>query len=215
MKTKTDREKSLKADEFVWDTTSNTEVHAFVRPVLNKWIPANKRIKLLDLGCGNGVLTSQLATGAIECTGTDHSKTGIIIAQNNFPYVEFFQSNIEQNLPSVHFKEYDLVISIEVIEHLLLPRELFSRAKEALKPGGSLIISTPFHGYWKNLALALTNNFDAHWHPLRDYGHIKFFSLNTIKELFREEGFEVEAVELVGRIPVFARSMIIKGKLIS
>lgn len=212
--TKTDRELSLKMDEFVWDTNENTEVHSFVLPILNKWIPKNEKLKLFDLGCGNGALTSQIYTPQIECTGTDYSTTGIEIAKRHFSDIHFFQSNMEHSLPLEHHGCYDIVISNEVIEHLLLPRQLFARAKEALRPGGALIISTPFHGYWKNLALALTNKFDSHWHPLRDYGHIKFFSLKTLETLFKEEGFKVEEIERVGRIPIFARSMMIKGKLL-
>jgi len=212
--TKTDRENSIEATEFVWDTSQNTEVHKYVRPILKKWISPDSKIDLLDLGCGNGVLTSQIACSNITCCGTDFSESGIEIAKKNFPEVDFFQSFMQTTLPKDHISSYDLVISVEVIEHLLLPRELFNRAKEALKPGGLLIVSTPYHGYFKNLALALANKFDAHWHPLRDYGHVKFFSLDTLKQLFIEEGFEIEEIALVGRVPIFARSMMIKGKLL-
>jgi 2-polyprenyl-6-hydroxyphenyl methylase/3-demethylubiquinone-9 3-methyltransferase len=70
-------------------------------------------------------------------------------------------------------------------------------------------MSTPYHGYWKNLALALTNKFDAHWHPLRDFGHVKFFSRATLSQLASEAGFSVTDFLRVGRIPVLACSMIL------
>jgi 2-polyprenyl-3-methyl-5-hydroxy-6-metoxy-1,4-benzoquinol methylase len=108
---------------------------------------------------------------------------------------------------------FDVIVSVEVIEHLLLPRQLFSRAKEALKRNGELIITTPYHGYWKNLLIALTGKFDDHWHPLRDYGHVKFFSTQTLSKLFEEQGFELTHVKRVGRIPPVAKSLMMRGRL--
>jgi 2-polyprenyl-6-hydroxyphenyl methylase/3-demethylubiquinone-9 3-methyltransferase len=62
-------------------------------------------------------------------------------------------------------------------------------------------VTTPFHGYYKNLALAITGKYDKHWHPLRDYGHVKFFSHKTLSALFEEQGFAVRNYVRVGRIP--------------
>jgi hypothetical protein len=78
-----------------------------------------------------------------------------------------------------------------------------------LRPGGVLILSTPYHGYLKNLALAITDEFDDHWHPLRDFGHVKFFSRRTLVRLACESGFSVRQFMRVGRIPAFACSMIL------
>src|SRR5437867_3004621 len=103
---------------------------------------------------------------------------------------------------------FDAVIAVEVLEHLLLPRLLLLRAREALRPGGVVILTTPYHGFLKNLALALTNKFDQHWHPLRDYGHVKFFSRETLSQLFAEQGLKAGRFARVGRVPALAKSMI-------
>ena len=70
------------------------------------------------------------------------------------------------------------------------------------------IISTPYHGYWKNLALAITGKMDAHFTALWDHGHIKFWSMKTLSELLYEAGFVNIRFERVGRIPPLAKSMI-------
>jgi len=54
---------------------------------------------------------------------------------------------------------FDVVISVEVIEHLFYPRELVKAAKQCLKPNGCLIITTPYHGYFKNLVLAISGKY--------------------------------------------------------
>jgi 2-polyprenyl-6-hydroxyphenyl methylase/3-demethylubiquinone-9 3-methyltransferase len=77
-----------------------------------------------------------------------------------------------------------------------------------LEPGGTALISTPYHGYWKNLAMAVTGKFDRHVDPLWDYGHIKFWSPKTLTSLLTEAGLSVVTFDRVGRIPPLAKSMI-------
>ncbi len=89
-----------------------------------------------------------------------------------------------------------------------LPRAFARRVFDLLEDNGTAIISTPFHGYWKNLALALTGKLDKHFTVLWDYGHIKFWSERTLRELLEEAGFTDIRFERVGRIRPLAKSMI-------
>ncbi|WP_256993192.1 hypothetical protein [Methylococcus capsulatus] len=74
--------------------------------------------------------------------------------------------------------------------------------------GGTAIVSTPYHGYWKNLALALSGKMDAHFTALWDHGHIKFWSMKTLSLLLEEAGFRDIRFERVGRLPALAKAMI-------
>lgn len=76
-------------------------------------------------------------------------------------------------------------------------------------PGGRAIVSTPYHGYLKNLAIALSGKFDRHFTALWDHGHIKFWSRHTLTMLLAEAGFNVVDFDRVGRIPALAKSMIL------
>ncbi len=207
----TDASLSLHAGEFVWNTPSTTPAHEYLLPAVQKCLWRAQARTVLDLGCGNGALTAALHRDGFMMTGTDVSESGIRIASRHFPEIPFAHAEMSAPLPRHLRQRFDAVIAVEVIEHLLLPRLLFERAKEALRPGGSLIVTTPFHGYWKNLALALTNKFDTHWHPLRDFGHVKFFSIETLAQLFREQGFQIEHSTRVGRVPALAKSMVLQG----
>lgn len=209
--TKTDREKSLSAEEFVWDTEGLTEVHGYVATPIVQQLKKKRVEKVLDLGCGNGAFSDILFQNGFAVTGLDFSLSGIEIAKRQYPKVHFEQHDTLVPLPPQHRGDYDAVTAVEVVEHLLLPRKLMENAVLALKPNGLFILTTPYHGYLKNLSLALTNKLDDHWHPLRDYGHVKFFSKSTITQLFLECGFVNVQVLTVGRIPAFARSMIVVG----
>ena len=100
------------------------------------------------------------------------------------------------------------MLSLEVIEHVYMPRKFAETCFELLDPGGHLILSTPYHGYWKNLALAITGRMDRHFTALWDNGHIKFWSIETLGMLLREAGFSNVRFVRTGRIPVLAKSMI-------
>jgi 2-polyprenyl-6-hydroxyphenyl methylase/3-demethylubiquinone-9 3-methyltransferase len=86
---------------------------------------------------------------------------------------------------------------------------LFRRAAELLKPDGFLLVSTPYHGYAKNLALSVVDGWDKHHTVDWDGGHIKFFSVRTLRTLAVEEGFEPSFFRGVGRWPYLWKSMIL------
>ena len=76
-------------------------------------------------------------------------------------------------------------------------------------PGALAIVSTPYHGYWKNLALSLVPGaWDRHHHPLRDHGHIKFWSERPLRALLLQAGFNSVRFKRLGRVPALAKSMI-------
>lgn len=88
------------------------------------------------------------------------------------------------------------------------PRTFASCLHGLLEEGGTAIVSTPYHGYWKNLALAITGKMDDHFTALWDHGHIKFWSILTLRTLLEEAGFRTVTFRRVGRIPALAKSMI-------
>jgi 2-polyprenyl-6-hydroxyphenyl methylase/3-demethylubiquinone-9 3-methyltransferase len=81
--------------------------------------------------------------------------------------------------------------------------------RDLLVPGGHALISTPYHGYLKNLLLALTGGMDRHFTALWDHGHIKFWSPATITQLLGEVGLSVLRVHRVGRLAPLAKSMLV------
>lgn len=104
------------------------------------------------------------------------------------------------------------MISTEVVEHLLLPRVFAKNCHGLLKPNGLFVVSTPYHGYLKNLLLAASGRMDAHYTALWDYGHIKFWSRRTLRRLLEETGFSVNRFLGTGRVPFFWKSMILVAR---
>lgn len=74
---------------------------------------------------------------------------------------------------------------------------------------GGLIVTTPYHGNLKNLALSLAGKWDHHHTALWHGGRIKFFSRCTLTKLYSAEGFMPQQFLSVGRLPWLWNSMVL------
>jgi 2-polyprenyl-6-hydroxyphenyl methylase/3-demethylubiquinone-9 3-methyltransferase len=138
------------------------------------------------------------------------SRSGIAEACRAYPGISFHHADLTGDLSDHPLAgRCDAVISTEVVEHIFLPRRYASNLCCLLKPGGTGVISTPYHGYLKNLMLAATGKMDAHFTALWDYGHIKFWSRPTLTSLLTEAGLKVEQFRGIGRVPMLWKSMLL------
>jgi 2-polyprenyl-3-methyl-5-hydroxy-6-metoxy-1,4-benzoquinol methylase len=170
----------------------------------------NKRV--LDVGCGNGAIAAQFLACGYDVVGIDLSTTGIEVARKNFPAGRFeIMPADEHILQRLGCEPFDVVISTEVVEHLYAPRGYVAGCYKAVRPGGRFICSTPYHGYLKNLVIAVTGKSDAHANPLWDGGHIKLWSRRTLSQLLREAGFANLQFRGAGRIPFLWMTMVMSG----
>jgi ubiquinone biosynthesis O-methyltransferase len=166
---------------------------------------------LLDIGCGNGAMAASLAARGAVVTGIDLSDSGIALARAAHPAVRFEVASVYDDLQA-RLGTFDRVIALEVIEHLFDPRTFLRRAFDALKTGGTLVLSTPYHSYLKNVALALSGRLDAHFTVLWDGGHIKFFSQRTLAAMLQEAGFEDLRFQGAGRVPLLWKSLVASAR---
>src|SRR5947209_2559215 len=168
--------------------------------------------RVLDIGCGNGALAAALADTGFEVTGCDDDRAGVEIARRAAPAARFEAVGVYDDPAGLGATDFDVAVSTEVIEHLFRPSALPRFAAAVLKPRGHLILTTPYHGYLKNLALSVLNGWDRHFSPLWDGGHIKFWSPATITQLLDGEGFDVVKVTGAGRLRWLWKSMIVLAR---
>jgi 2-polyprenyl-3-methyl-5-hydroxy-6-metoxy-1,4-benzoquinol methylase len=200
--------------DYGW-TAKPTNAHSYLYDVLVSLLD-NKEKNILDVGCGNGDMALRLLNEGYNIYGTDASITGIRVAQQSQPDRFYLQDINSGELPNeLRDFYFDTIISTEVIEHLYNPRTYVQFCKQVLMKngGGELIISCPYHGYLKNLVMALAGKFDNHFTVLWDGGHIKFWSKKTLTQLLEEFGFEVIDFKGAGRFPYLWKSMFIKARI--
>jgi len=180
-----------------------------------RWLGSDPSIEsVLDAGCGDGNFAASLAEAGYRISGIDESDSGLEIAAAR-GIGSFAKASLYDDLtaPFPGATSFDAIVSVEVIEHLYSPRIFVRRVFAALRPGGLLIITTPYWGYLKNIALALTNRMDASLTALWDGGHIKHWSRRTLEILLREQSFEVIGFNGAGRpIPYLWNGMVMVAR---
>ncbi len=99
--------------------------------------------RVLDLGCGEGYGVDLLASRAAEVVGVDLAPEAVYHARKTyrrpnlrFLYMDIFNLQLEDN-------SYDVVCSLQVLEHLHQPERFMKEARRVLKPGGICVITTP------------------------------------------------------------------------
>ncbi|MEX2399814.1 MAG: class I SAM-dependent methyltransferase [Rhodothermales bacterium] len=183
--------------------------HAYLLPVLERVLKERRiaRRDVLDFGCGNGSVAAWLYEKGFDVVGIDGSAEGIACARAEHPEIPFYEGSVYDDHAAIHGR-FPVVISLEVVEHLYDPRQYARRLYDLVERGGTAIVSTPFHGYWKNLAVALAGRFDTHFSPLWDHGHIKFWSESNLRTLLLDAGFRTIAFHRAGRVGPLAKSTI-------
>lgn len=154
--------------------------------------------KVLDAACGSGVLTNLIAErDVVQITGVDFSEASIIFCREKYSRqnLDFIKLDLQQKYFAEH--SFDKIVMLEVIEHLspdtaetVLRNLLFY-----LKPGGSLIISTPNNkSLWPVIEFML-DTFRL-TPKMKDEQHVKLYSRKTLKYLMEKAGFMVAKSEL-------------------
>jgi 2-polyprenyl-3-methyl-5-hydroxy-6-metoxy-1,4-benzoquinol methylase len=202
--------------DYGYTNSDYNHVHSYVlQPLLNILSNKSNRV-ILDVGCGNGWLCNHLIKLGFNAYGVDASESGIAIARQSNSDRFFLQDISVNKLPKELTEiKFNTIISTEVIEHLYAPRDYLSLCRGILENsgGGELILTTPYHGYLKNIALSVSGQMDKHFTVLWDGGHIKFWSKKTLFRVLAEKGFTNIQFVGCGRIPYLWKSMMVRSQI--
>lgn len=141
---------------------------------------------VLDLGCGEGSFTGELARVGAEPVGVDVAEAAVTRARRAHPALHFSTLTADGRLP-LEDSSCDLVWAGEVIEHVADTARTLSEIRRVLRPGGRLLITTPNNGRLRMLTVLLLR-FEHHFDPLG--GHLRFFTRRSLRSLLEQFGFE-------------------------
>jgi SAM-dependent methyltransferase len=165
---------------------------------------------LVDLGCGDGSLTIEMAkvVGASEVYCVDVDAEALNVAASRG--LRTFVIDLSSDRIPLPDESVDLATALEVIEHLVNPDNMLREVRRVLRAGGHLLLTTPNLASWVNRLLLLFGyqpyNCEVSTEvlagvPWRDRtfakpsGHIRPFTLKALKELLTHHGFEVVHVK--------------------
>lgn len=202
---------------FGWNDAETPFYHRYLMPAIEAFLPTPKEAGgVLDIGCGNGVFVERLLEAGYDAYGVDAARDGVEIADRRHPGRFYVCAVGRDPLPErISRAGVRTVVSMEVVEHLYSPRSFADFAAEILRSngGGTFILSTPYHGYLKNLFVSLVGRWDYHWGSLWEGGHIKFWSRRTMTTLLEEAGFRNVRFRGVGRFPYLWRHMVCRAEI--
>ena len=140
--------------------------------------------KIIDIGCGNGLISSKFDERYVKY-GLEVSKLAAAIASKYIP-------NINNNtLESDSYPEefFDVVFSYHVLEHIEDPVSFIENVCLMMKTHGKLVLGTP------NFDSAMARRFGENFRMLHDKTHISLFSDFSLKDLLEDSGFQVDKID--------------------
>ncbi|MEA2146986.1 MAG: hypothetical protein QOG59_2573 [Solirubrobacteraceae bacterium] len=170
------------------------------------WLTHDLRpdLRVLDLGCGEGHFTAEIAAAGASVVGAEVAQAAIDRARARHPELEFARVEIDGPLPFAD-GAFDLVWASEVIEHVSDTARWLSEARRVLKSGGVLLITTPSHGRLR-LAVGGLERFSE---PLGD--HLHLYTRRSLTETLTAFGFGELTVRAVGGPPLLRRLLLARG----
>ena len=156
--------------------------------ILEEFEPFRKTNRILDIGCGYGFFLEVAKEKGWEVYGIELSK--IASEECRQKGINIFHGN----LTDFRFDAdaFDVIVSIEVIEHLSHPNLMLKQANKLLRKGGLVYITTPnFNSYLRHKLKESYNIID---YP----NHLCYFTNKTLKKAFENQGFKSKYINSTG-----------------
>ncbi len=150
----------------------------------SKFVQENS--KVLDLGCNNGKLNDFLQK--CEYYGVDIDKE--MVSELTRKGIKAKKADLNKDEIPFKDKNFDYIIMLDVLEHLVNPAKLLSDSKEKLEKGGKMIITLPNDYHFLNKIRFLFNR-SITADPFAPYGHLHFFSIKVGENFLNKQGFKI------------------------
>lgn len=153
-------------------------------------IPNSAR-RVLDIGCGFGLMSKKLKkTRNIEVVGIENEEKVISIARDNVD--ELVIGDVENLKLPFEQSYFDCLIYGDILEHLREPWKLLKEHAYYLKKGGYCIASIPNISHYSVIKSLLNDIWEYKPSGILDETHLRFFTLEGIREMFRNAGYAIE-----------------------
>jgi 2-polyprenyl-6-hydroxyphenyl methylase/3-demethylubiquinone-9 3-methyltransferase len=164
--------------------------------------------RVLDLGCGAGRFVAVLREAGAQPVGVELAAEALERARRNVPGADLRLAEADGTLPLDH-GSVDLVWCSEVLEHVADTPYVLTEVRRVLRPGGRLLVTTPFHGRLKGVAIALLA-FERHFDPLG--GHLRFYTRASLAGALDAAGFTDVRVTTAGGPPLLRSSLVARAR---
>ena len=185
-----------------WDPNSEFRPLHEINPLRLKWIDqqvplAGKRV--LDVGCGGGILTEAMAGLGAQVTGIDLSDKALKVAKLHLyesgRSVDY-QMVAAEDFAAQHAGEFDVVTCMEMLEHVPKPASVVAACSRLVKPGGWVFFSTLNRNPKSYLFAIIGAEYILNLLPRGTHDWAKFIKPAELARMAREAGLDTQ--QLIG-----------------
>ena len=186
-----------------WNIKGNYKILHKINPlrlefILNNFDKSIRKKNIVDIGCGGGLISELLAKKNANVTGIDeniynikqakdHAKMGSIkIDYKNQSLDTFYKKNK---------KKYDLILCLEVLEHVDDVKKTLDKISELMKPGATLILSTINRNLKSLLFAKIFGEYVLNWIPVGTHQFEKFLKPEEIVDFLKLKKIEIKNIK--------------------
>lgn len=185
-----------------WDPESEFKPLHQINPLRLDWIDTNASIagkKVVDIGCGGGILAESMAARGAQVTGVDLSDKALGVAR-----LHLFESGQQVDYRHISAEDlahecpasFDVVTCMEMLEHVPVPASTIRACATLVKPGGSIFFSTLNRNLKAYLMAVVGAEYVLNLLPRGTHEYAKFIKPSELARYVREAGLDVE--EIIG-----------------
>ncbi len=181
-----------------WDKNSEFKPLHEINPLRMSYIDSKLNVagkRVLDVGCGGGILTEALAHRGAEVTGIDMGEAPLAVARLHLLEsglnVDYQQASAEQ-FAEEHAGEFDVLTCLEMLEHVPDPASVLNACQRLLKPGGQLFVSTINRNPKSYLFAIIGAEYVLQLLPRGTHDYQKFIKPSELARYGRSAGLELQ-----------------------
>ena len=189
-----------------WNTKGHYKLLHKINPIRVKYIQEKcdlKGKKVIDIGCGGGLLTEELFKQGAIVTGIDSSNDSINIAkqhakENNFD-IEYINESIFE---SSDLHSYDYVICFEMIEHVNEPNKLIKKISEISAKKSALFLSTINRNLKSFILAKIMAEYVLNYVPKGTHQYEKFITPYELTKMIKENEYKLNSIDGLSFNPI-------------
>lgn len=204
-------EKFARLADVWWDKSGEFKTLHDINPLRMKFIEQYvdlNNAKVLDVGCGGGILTEALARKAGETSGIDMAEASLVAADTHARQsgllIEYRCMAVEE-LALQEREQYDVVVCMEMLEHVPDPESIIRACTALLKPNGHLFLSTLNRNAKSYTQAILAAEYVLRMLPKGTHDFHKFITPSELARMCRNAALQVHAISGMKYNPLSGR----------